>query len=93
MSHTVEVPEKLFREVAARAQRTGQAPEELLLALVEDGMRREADASTPISPEDAPINDPIAPFIGAFEFGRGDVAERHDYYLSRSHKNDHADAE
>lgn len=77
MRHTVEAPEALYRKIAARAQRTGQAPEDLLLALVEDATRREAEERALPLPEGAPAADPIAPFIGSFEFGTGDVAKRH----------------
>jgi hypothetical protein len=32
--------------------------------------------------DSAPAEDPIAEFIGAFSFGVGDLAERHDHYLA-----------
>ena len=79
MRHTLEVPDALYETLELLARR-GQTPEDLLLAALRQLVQ--GDAQTGPRRDQSPAPDPIAPFIGAFTFGIGDLAERHDTYLA-----------
>lgn len=83
MSMKIEVPDDLYAKVASYAKRHGQTPEQVLLASVAEVLQQDQQIPTAGGEEDPDI-DPIAPFIGTFTFGRGDLAEHHDAYLAES---------
>lgn len=82
MSHALNVPDELYSKFAEYAAERGQTADELLLAymrgLVEISQSGRASEAIVIT------EDPLAPFIGAFTFGVGDLAENHDQYLAQS---------
>lgn len=88
MSHTVQVPDDIYARLAAVARQRGKTPEELLLEWAADVAEQAERQTIPAEPEIGPDHDPIAPFIGAFTFGVGDLAEQHDTYLAEAYADD-----
>lgn len=70
MSHilSLEVPEAIYESLVRTAQQSGQLPESLAIQWL-------AQAT------DQVIDDPVEQFIGAFDSGGTDWADRHDQYL------------
>lgn len=83
MSYVFQVPDDLYKELAEYASERGQTVDELLLAYVRQAIDHERNRETGTADEGA--LDPLAPFIGAFTFGVGDLAENHDQYLAQSY--------
>lgn len=86
MSHAVYISDELYSKLAERAQQAGQP----LDAFVEERLASEVTLP-PITEEDEeedegeydPAMDPLAPFIGAFEFDDDPGwMERHDEYFA-----------
>lgn len=84
MSQNVAVPDDLYAKLAAYAERHGQTPERVLLDAVTETLQQDQQRSSTARDDDEADTDPIAPFIGAFTFGVGDLAEHHDKYLAGS---------
>jgi hypothetical protein len=86
MSHIVQVPDDIYREIATYAAKRGQTPDALLMSLLEEGVDqlKQTDAMAAIRnvPYD-PAHDPLAPFIGRFEEDCDDFdwIDRHDEYF------------
>ena len=89
MSHTVQVPDELYDKLASYARDQGTTPDDMLIAWAGEIVRREEQRQARQEESEDVISDPIAPFIGAFTFGVGDLAEQHDSYLSESYANTH----
>ncbi len=70
MEHTMtlNVPESVYRSLIRKAEQSGQPPEALALDLLASAVQPEA-------------SDPLEAFIGAFDSGGSDWADRHDAYL------------
>jgi len=72
MSHSFQVPDDLYTEIATYAARHGQSPDLLLMDLVKEGVEqlKQTDSMAALRkiPYD-PSHDPLAPFIGAFDSG------------------------
>jgi hypothetical protein len=72
MSHSFQVPDDLYTEIATYAARHGQSPDLLLMDLVKEGVEqlKQTDSMAALRkiPYD-PAHDPLAPFIGAFDSG------------------------
>ncbi len=72
MSHSFQVPDDLYTELATYAARRGQSPDVLLMDLVKEGVEqlKQTDSMAALRkiPYD-PAHDPLAPFIGAFDSG------------------------
>ena len=72
MSHSFQVPDDLYTEIATYAAQRGQSPDVLLMDLVKDGVEqlKQTDSMAALRkiPYD-PAHDPLAPFIGAFDIG------------------------
>lgn len=82
MAHTlsIEVPETLYDLLVKRAEEMGQPPETLAAEWLAAAAERTAQ------------DDPLEPFIGAFDTGVSDWATRHDEYLGQAVLDDHAPA-
>ena len=80
MAHTlsIELPEGLYDLLVKMAQETGQPPETLAVAWLVAAAQRTAQ------------DDPLEPFIGAFDTGIKGWTARHDEYLGRTLLDDHA---
>jgi hypothetical protein len=87
MGHAIQVPDELYDKLAAYAKDHGHTPEDLVVAWVADVVRQAGSQRTPDSVETA--EDPIAPFIGAFRFGVGDLGKNHDRYLAEAYEDVH----
>lgn len=82
MSQALYMPDELYQRLVEVARARGQSPDELLRALLSEVIESENNvAIQPPNGQDSP-GDPLAPFIGAFHFGVGDLAARHDAYLA-----------
>lgn len=88
MNHSFQISDEIYREIVAYAARHGQNPNDLLVELVTEAVeqRKRTDSSVAVhaKPYD-PANDPLAPFIGAFDSGEEDSGwiEQHDIYFAR----------
>jgi len=91
MSHSFQVPDDLYTEIATYAARHGQSPDLLLMDLVKEGVEqlKQTDSMAALRkiPYD-PSHDPLAPFIGAFDSGNEELGwiERHDEFFAGSGK-------
>ncbi|HKF37965.1 MAG TPA: hypothetical protein VKB35_13805 [Ktedonobacteraceae bacterium] len=87
MSHSFQVPDDLYTELATYAARRGQSPDVLLMNLVKDGVEqlKQTDSMAALrkGPYD-PAHDPLASFIGAFDSGNEEPGwiERHDEFFA-----------
>ena len=87
MSHSFQVPDDLYTELATYAARRGQSPDVLLMDLVKEGVEqlKQTDSMAALRkiPYD-PAHDPLAPFIGAFDSGNDEPGwiERHDEFFA-----------
>lgn len=86
MGHTitVELPDEVFAPLERRATEEGIPPQELLVTWVRKQMEVEEEAY-PVTLE----TDPLVEFIGAFESGEPDLAQRHDEYLAEAYQETH----
>ncbi len=87
VSHVLHVPDELYERLVTAAAQRGQTADELLLAYIEEVARQAPDNTTAI--QRVATEDPLAPFIGAFVFGVGDLAEHHDHYLAQAYADEH----
>lgn len=90
MSQALYVPDDLYRRLVEVARARGQSAEDLLRAILTDAIEhenRENVLTTQSSHGQEPPEDPLAPFIGAFHFGVGDLAAHHDTYLANAYEN------
>jgi hypothetical protein len=73
MAHTLtlEVPEKVYVPLVKAAQQTGKTPEEMAVQYLTSVVTRFDD-------------DPLEKFIGAFDSGVADWADRHDEYIGKA---------
>ncbi len=73
MEHTMtlNLPESIYRSLIRKAEQSGQPPEALTLLLLASAVQPEA-------------GDPLEAFIGAFDSGGSDWADRHDVHLGNS---------
>lgn len=97
MSHSIQLPDDLYEQIALRARQQGQTPDELLIAWLREHTHQEQpsrqDSPDQDLPDYDPAHDPIARFIGAFAFGVGDLATNHDRYLAEEATDTHDDEE
>jgi hypothetical protein len=84
MSYIFQVPDEIYTEIASYAAQRGQTPDALLLELVIEGLRHLKYAEPTYKAAYDPNQDPLAPFIGAFDSGDDDAGwiERHDAYFA-----------
>jgi len=82
MAHTlsVEIPETLYGILVKRAEESGRQPEILAAEWLAAAAERTAQ------------DDPLEPFIGAFDTGVSDWTHKHDEYLGLALLDDHAPA-
>jgi hypothetical protein len=87
MSQAIHIPDELYERLREYARRQASTPDDVVAdwiarlgmpAAAENG-HTEPQAATQAVP------DPLAPFIGTFRFGVGDLAEKHDEYLAEAH--------
>jgi hypothetical protein len=73
MAHTLtlEVPEKVYVPLVKAARQTGKTPEEMAVQYLTSVVTRFDD-------------DPLEKFIGAFDSGVTDWADRHDEYIGKA---------
>ncbi len=94
MGHTFQISDHIYAEIATHAARHGQNPNELLVELITEAVeqlkRTDSYVEVYAKPYD-PANDPLAPFIGAFDSGEDDSRwiEQHDTYFSRDYGEEH----
>ena len=91
MSHIFQLPDELYERLQAYAARRGKTVDELLLAYAEE-IARQPEGSESGTQSVSEV-DPLAPFIGAFKFGVGDLAEHHDRYLAQAYADEHRQGE
>jgi hypothetical protein len=90
MGHTFQISDEIYHEIASYAARHGQNPNDLLIELITEGVeqlkRTDSYVAVHAKPYD-PANDPLAPFIGAFDSGENDSGwiEQHDTYFARDY--------
>lgn len=84
MSHVIEVPDEMYAEVAKHAAERGQTPDALLLDIVSEAVAQLSATMPELQRPYDPANDPLAPFIGAFDSSDEDPGwiERHDEYFA-----------
>lgn len=82
-------PEEQLRLLEAVASMIRQ---EGLLALRRSPDQTSVEESGDLKSYD-PAQDPLAPFIGAFDSGISDLARSHDAYLAEAHMEHHDDEE
>lgn len=87
MSHNFQIPDDIYTELVHYAAQHGQNPDALLVELLKEGVEqlKQTDSMVAIHKMSYnPANDPLAPFIGAFDSGADDPGwiERHDDYFS-----------
>lgn len=87
MSQALYVPDDLYQQLVEVARARGQSAEEMLREIVTDAIEREIVVPARSTVGNEPEEDPLAPFIGAFHFGVGDLAARHDAYLTEAYDN------
>ena len=93
MSHVFRLPDDIYSEIANYAEQRGQTPDAFLIALVKESVEqlKNTDKMAAIRKGHYdPANDPLAPFIGAFDSGEKDSGwiERHDEYFGGSERGD-----
>jgi hypothetical protein len=84
MSHTIELPDELYRAIERYAAQRGETAESFILAWAESL----ATTSPPPLPEQTPeemsgyvydpAEDPLAEFLGTGELSASDAIRRHD---------------
>jgi hypothetical protein len=85
LTHSIEIADNMYQVLADAAPERGKTPQQL----VEEWLRA-MQASEEESPEDYdPNEDPLAPFLGAFEADVPDVVTRHDDYLAETYADAH----
>jgi hypothetical protein len=67
---TLEVPEEVFESLRRKAKEAGQPPESLAIELLAAATRNFGE-------------DPLEEFIGTFDGGGSEWADRHDEHLGR----------
>lgn len=83
MSHVIplDIPDDLYQRLAEMADRRGQSPDELVLAIVDREVRvadnGQAIDNAPVAQYD-PQADPLARFAGIFASDEPGWADRHD---------------
>ena len=87
MSHNFQIPDDIYTELVNYAAQHGQSPDTLLIEMVKEGVEqlKQTDSMVAIRKVSYnPANDPLAPFIGAFDSGNDDSGwiERHDEIFS-----------
>ena len=87
MSHVFYIPDDIYIELLSYAKQHGQNPDALLMTLVKEGVEqlKQTDSMVAIHKVSYnPANDPLAPFIGAFDSGSDEPGwiERHDEYFA-----------
>ena len=84
MSYVFRVPDEIYTEVASYAAQRGQTPDALLIELVAEGVEQLKHGEAAHEAPYDPTQDPLAPFIGAFDSGDDDAGwiERHDVYFA-----------
>jgi hypothetical protein len=92
MSHTIELPDELYRALERYAAQRGQTAEAAILAWATT-IQREATAATNHSGAQTSINDPTrdpwAGFRGATTALSPDSLDRHDAYLAEEYTKRH----
>ena len=74
---TLEVPERVYAPLAKAAQETGKTPEEMAVQYLANVVGRfDVD------------DDPLNKFIGAFDSGAADWADKHDEYIGKALMNE-----
>ena len=73
MGHTLtlELPEEVYQSLLQTAAQAGEPPEAVAVQLLTTATQRRAE-------------DPLEPFIGAFNSEGSDWADRHDAYLGKA---------
>jgi hypothetical protein len=67
MDHTIIIPADLYARLAAYAAKQGQTPDEVIIELATEIV--ESESADEEVPGYDPADDPLAPFIGAFDLG------------------------
>jgi hypothetical protein len=78
---SIEIPETVYDLLVKRAEEIGQQPETLAAEWLAAAAERTSQ------------DDPLEPFIGAFDTGVRDWADKHDEYLGRALLDNHAAAD
>ncbi len=96
MSHTIELPDEIYRALERYAAQRGQTPEAAVLAWATTIQREVAAATDQSSAQDAlqdgvndPARDPWAGFRGATTALSPDSLDRHDAYLAEEYTKSH----
>jgi hypothetical protein len=94
MSHTITIPDELYRAIEEFAARHGETAEAAILAWAESLVRSGTGTtpmanSEPASRVDDPRYDPWAGFRGATEAMSADSVDRHDVYLAEDYLANH----
>jgi hypothetical protein len=94
MGHTLEIPDETYQELMHLAAERGQTPVQVLQQWVKE--IQQASSQQPAIPTHGTMNgqydpaqDPLAPFLGAFEATAPDVVHRHDHYLGEAYADSH----
>ena len=87
MAHIFHIPDDIYTELVSYAAQHGENPDTLLMTLVKEGVEqlKQTDSMVAIHKTSYnPTNDPLTPFIGAFDSGNDDPdwIERHDIYFT-----------
>jgi hypothetical protein len=86
MSRALYLPDDLYQRLVEVAHGRGQSADDLLRAILTDAIVHENAGTAQLPDEHEPREDPLAQFIGAFHFGVGDLAARHDAYLTAAYE-------
>ncbi|HJT57099.1 MAG TPA: hypothetical protein VJ761_11440 [Ktedonobacteraceae bacterium] len=96
MDHTFQISDEIYSEIATYAARHGQSPNDLLVELITEAVeqlkRTDSYVAVRAKPYN-PANDPLAPFIGAFNSGENDSEwiEQHDAYFAHDYGEQYGD--
>lgn len=91
MSHSFQVSDDTYHTLTTFAAAHGQTPEDLFEAWVSE-MTAQSTREPIMAARNGyttydPADDPLAPFLGAFEATAPDLVRRHDDYLGDTHEN------
>lgn len=89
---SITVPEELYAQLAAEAQREGLTLDELLATLLSARERQEVftnDNNGAVGTEYDPATDPLMRLAGSIKSGDSSWAERHDEYVAEAYWDSH----